>query len=466
MNKNFEIIGKTYIPPKSIFTTEFKKVKQLLTPAYNYDYEHNYKNYSPLSTNEKPKQLDQNNFKKLFVVSDEKNDDSENIYNLIDDSITKTLVDEIMLRKVDMPSEQITKYDKKYKLSEPFEDINLTSILPSKYSIENNDFSFADDIFIGSFLPAQIVYSKYHEIIVPIDLGLNSGDCIIIKLSDICGMFNAHLLGKSYLSFSQKVNIDKIIFYQNNYGSDEIVDTIYGSYLNILLKLNIIQNINLSNGNYVVQLPFFFDDHHYAFPAFKYQNVYLKIMFTEKIQPTEIKLTTTLYYLGPYDLDRFTNSKYLPSYFLQHGGNHHKEIVNISDNNAVVLKLDNFKYNISCIFIKLSPMNGLANLALYGTVMLNANNVALIDPDINSINLEVNNNKVKNLYMIPFTIDKKIGKNNPNGSLSVKSNSLQLRFKIFSENNIDTGDIEIEIFAPRYNIIKYRENNTLLVSYE
>lgn len=336
-----------------------------------------------------------------------------------------------------------------YKLSYPFGNMMMNNSF-------DNELPFFQDFSpdFSCIEMSKIVYTRYHEIVVPINIGVIKSENFTLGLGNLCNQFGANLLGKTHLVFNKNIQIKKMVLYYHN-ENKIIIDCMDKSTINMLKTLKYVSDENISTNNkYFYELPFFFTDHKYAFPASKYPNLFVDIEFESKSNPI-MEVITTLYYLSSLEADKFSASHYDIN-ILQLGMNKYSFTYdNMHNNDELFIHLPDFQYNVSCIFINIIPTNDV-NITLSGYVLLNGNAISLIDDTVSKMALfELTKNfGAKNIYYIPFSIDKLI-RNEPWGYLSVKKHSLSLKIDIAVENNQTPENIIFEIIAPRHNILSF-----------
>lgn len=358
----------------------------------------------------------------------------------------------------------------KFKLSLPFDSLNIKMKTnnPSYFSInpisnpllvENENQNQNQNGYIMTELRMP---SKYHSLIVPVDVGnCENKSSILVNLSGLGKFFNATLLGDMFLSFdNNKCEIEKIYLF---YNQDNMIDSIDYDMINILKKFSdfeIMENL--------IRLPFF-NKYESRGILLNKNNKDFKLLIKTKspIKDTKIELYITLFYLSQGEIFDMKMSNLNQSYmFLQYGKNslfHNKKITN----KTVSIPLKKFNGEIAEIWIIFSFTKEKKENINPTCLLKNNNNVvSVIDKMINKINFKkiynYNYKDEDNVYYIPFCLCNPHLNISSSGSMKVQDNNLSLEIK-FNNTENELNNLEIKIYAPRYNIINFVGDNVKLL---
>lgn len=374
----------------------------------------------------------------------------------------------------------------KYKLAKPFDKININSFDLSELSeqpksdqymgFDTMNYIKKKTIFENSL---KTNYINFYHTIIPIKLEPCTGKSLTINLTEISENFNASLLGQTYIAFEDDEYDNEIIneiqlLGTNNKGEEIVIDKMNKEIHDILHSFYKEYNANNKLEKKLFNIPFFFRNPQQSLRLDKNIEISLKIIFKKTVTNLHTKLLTTLFYLDKFQHVSIFSPTLSTNLITQFGINYKKIIIDptekpFSETLTYEINLDDFKYDISYLFINFEAENKKSEIIfdVSGTLTCNNKVIALIDMDINTITLAQhtkNINKVKNTYLFSFSANKHFFDHQKTGFLSLK-NKLRFNAKILTKNNVDPGMINIKVFAPRYNVLTfdyYLKNSSLL----
>jgi len=358
---------------------------------------------------------------------------------------------------------------------------NIDSSISKEFDFEKNINYMPSSVYLtgspehtlfhsGSYNSSMVDnHTPFYSTMIPIkyDIHTEVDGEIEINLLDIRKQFGMDLIDKCYIVFSKKVRIECVYLVCNN---TIIIDKMQGDLLSVLDSLKFETDCNKSANvtepsEYIIPIPFFFRKSSKALPliALEESNICLKIKLNESSSHLQnIKLLVNAIYLGDIEKNKFRTSVH--EYLITQWGMNYLKVnvpdILIKNGNETIIKnikipISSFLLGISQLFVLITSRDINYEFDIDGCVFSDNKPIAFIDKNINMHNYKkYKQTRQKNLYPIPFCYSPDSCELQPTGYFGIHKKELSIKLKLkISLSNIPE-DIKIQIWGPRFNILR------------
>ena len=292
----------------------------------------------------------------------------------------------------------------------------------------------------------KAVYRRYYHFgasIVPIKLGIIKKNFMSINLSKLSVELKCHMLTNINLIFSNsETTIENIELTFDG----ERMDYINSKLLDIICLFK----FNKNKSNSTLTIPFYFMNKENPLFMHLDQEIMLNIRTKHNSPNCNVKMCANMI----TSIESLSFDKQPDSIIQKWGSNYTSYYIGkntITNDQEIIL---NFRGYITQIFISIEPQNKNSIYELYGCIMEDNRIVSFIDPIINEINVVEKyriEQKVNNLYLIPFALNPDQSDLQPTGYKTC-INNMSLKFTIKQKTQFDNEYVNMQIWGPSYEI--------------